>query len=39
VKLFEQIEDHIRLPALDFVADGLELVLHAERPHFVARPA
>src|SRR5215472_12831092 len=36
VKLLEQIENHVRFPALDFVADGLELVLHAERPHFVA---
>src|SRR5262249_52833624 len=29
VKLLEQIENHVRFPALDFVADGLELVLHA----------
>jgi hypothetical protein len=39
MKLFQQIEDHIRLPTLDFVADGLELVLHAERAHLVARRA
>ena len=36
VKLLEQIEDDVRLPALDLVADRLELVLHAERPHLVA---
>ena len=37
VKLLEQVKNHVRLPTLDFVADRLELVLHAERPHFVTR--
>ncbi len=36
VELLEQIEDDVRLPALDRVADRLQLVLHAERPHLVA---
>ena len=36
VKLLEQIEDDVRLPALDLVADRLELVLYPERPHLVA---
>ena len=39
MELLEQVEDHIRLPALDLVADGLELVLYAERPHLVPRRA
>src|SRR6266566_2033635 len=36
VELLEQIEDDVRFPALDFVADRLELVLDAARPHLVA---
>ena len=36
MKLLEQIEHHIGFPALDLVADRLELVLHAQRPHLVS---
>ena len=36
VELLEQIEDDVRLPALDHVADRLQLGLHAERPGVVA---
>ena len=36
MELLEQIERHIRFPPLDFVADRLELVLHAERTDVVA---
>jgi hypothetical protein len=35
VKLLEQIEGDVRLPALDRIANRLELVFHAERPHVV----
>ncbi|MGA2126716.1 MAG: hypothetical protein ABSG76_11250 [Xanthobacteraceae bacterium] len=35
VKLLEQVEDDVRLPAFDLVADRLELVLHAERTDVV----
>ena len=36
MELLEQIEDNVGPPALDFIADRLELVLHAERPDVVA---
>ena len=39
VKLLEQGEHHVRLPALDLVADRLELVMHAERPNLVTGSA
>ncbi len=39
VKLLEQIENDVRFPALDLVADRLEFVLDAERPHLVAGSA
>ncbi len=39
MELLEQIEDDVGFPALDFIADRLELVLHAERPDLVARLA
>jgi hypothetical protein len=35
VELLEQAECYVRLPILDFVADGLELVVHAERTNLV----
>ncbi len=36
VELLEQAESDIRLPAVDFITDGLELVMHAERANLVA---
>ena len=35
VELLQQREHDVRLPALDLVADRLELVMHAERAHLV----
>ncbi len=37
VELFEQIEHHMRLPALDLAADRPELVLHTQRLDLVAQ--
>ena len=39
VKLLQQVEHDVRLPALDLVADRPQLVLHAEQLHLVARLA
>jgi hypothetical protein len=36
VKLLEQVEHHVRLPLLGRDPDRVQLVLHAERPHFMA---
>jgi hypothetical protein len=36
VELLKQAERDIRLPAVDFITDGLELVMHAERANLVA---
>src|SRR5947209_11199494 len=39
MELLEQIENHVRLPALNLVAHRLELVPEPQRPHVVARLA
>jgi hypothetical protein len=39
VELLKQAERDIRLPAVDFITDGLELVVHAERANLVASRA
>ena len=36
VELFEQVENHIRLPFLDRLANGAQFVLNADRGDFMA---